>query len=75
MLVQLSIILLTVWLLVAVLRPVGQPAVIGEMAAGFVLGPVIFGWIAPSGMGGSLPRRAWVRSVAWEPWDWRSSCS
>jgi Kef-type K+ transport system membrane component KefB len=47
MLVQLSIILLTVWLLVALLRPLGQPAVIGEMAAGFVLGPVVFGWIAP----------------------------
>jgi len=47
MLVQVAIILLTAWVLVAVLRPFGQPPVIGEMAAGFVLGPVIFGWIAP----------------------------
>jgi Kef-type K+ transport system membrane component KefB len=47
MLAQLFVILLTVWLLVAMLRHVGQPAVIGEMAAGFVLGPVVFGWIAP----------------------------
>lgn len=47
MLLQLCVILLAVWLLVALLRPVGQPPVIGEMAAGFVLGPVVFGWIAP----------------------------
>ena len=29
------------------LKYVGQPAVIGEMAAGLVLGPVVFGAIAP----------------------------
>jgi Kef-type K+ transport system membrane component KefB len=44
---QLSVVLATVWLLAAVLRHAGQTAVIGEMAAGFVLGPVVFGWIAP----------------------------
>jgi Kef-type K+ transport system membrane component KefB len=47
MLAQLGIILVVVALLVAVLRHVGQPAVVGEMAAGFVLGPVVFGAIAP----------------------------
>jgi Kef-type K+ transport system membrane component KefB len=30
-----------------VLRAFGQPAVVGEMAAGFVLGPVVFGAVAP----------------------------
>jgi Kef-type K+ transport system membrane component KefB len=47
MLAQLLIILLTAGLLAAMLRHVGQPAVIGEMAAGFVLGPAVFGWISP----------------------------
>src|SRR5262245_28465768 len=30
------------------MRALGQPQVIGEMAAGIVLGPSVFGWLAPS---------------------------
>jgi Kef-type K+ transport system membrane component KefB len=41
------IILGTARLLGFVLRYFGQPAVIGEMAAGIVLGPIVFGAIAP----------------------------
>ena len=37
----------TARLLGLVLRYFGQPPVIGEMAAGFVLGPVVFGALAP----------------------------
>ncbi|HTU57080.1 MAG TPA: cation:proton antiporter [Polyangiales bacterium] len=47
LLLQLVIILGTARLLGLVLRYFGQPAVIGEMAAGLILGPVVFGALAP----------------------------
>jgi Kef-type K+ transport system membrane component KefB len=47
LLLQLVVILATARLLGLVLRYFGQSSVIGEMAAGFVLGPVIFGALAP----------------------------
>lgn len=43
LLLQLVIILATARLLGLVLRHFGQPPVIGEMAAGIVLGPIVFG--------------------------------
>jgi Kef-type K+ transport system membrane component KefB len=47
LLLQLVIILGTARLLGLILRYFGQPAVIGEMAAGLVLGPIVFGALAP----------------------------
>ena len=47
LLLQLVIILGVARLLGLVLRYFGQPAVIGEMAAGIVLGPIVFGAVAP----------------------------
>jgi Kef-type K+ transport system membrane component KefB len=47
LLLQLVIILGAARLLGLILRYFGQPAVIGEMAAGIVLGPVVFGALAP----------------------------
>jgi Kef-type K+ transport system membrane component KefB len=47
LLLQLVIILGTARLLGLALRYLGQPAVIGEMAAGIVLGPIVFGALAP----------------------------
>ncbi len=47
LLLQLVIILGAARLLGLVLRYFGQPAVIGEMAAGIMLGPIVFGAIAP----------------------------
>lgn len=44
---QVAIILATAALLVALLRPFGQPAVVAEMAAGFVLGPIVLGAFFP----------------------------
>lgn len=38
-----------------ILRAFGQPMVIGEMAAGFVLGPVIFGTLFPQWHGALFP--------------------
>jgi K+:H+ antiporter len=47
LLLQLVIILGTARVLGLVLRYLGQSSVIGEMAAGIVLGPVVFGALAP----------------------------
>ncbi len=47
LLLQLLIILGTARLCGLVLRHLGQPAVVGEMAAGFVLGPVVMGALFP----------------------------
>lgn len=37
---------------------VGQPQVVGEMVAGFLLGPSLFGWIAPAIQTELFPREA-----------------
>jgi len=47
LLLQLVIILGAARLLALMLRHIGQPPVIGEMAAGIVLGPIVFGALAP----------------------------
>src|SRR6185436_15666605 len=47
LLLQLVVILGVARGLGLILRYFGQPAVIGEMAAGIVLGPIVFGAIAP----------------------------
>ena len=47
LLLQLFVILATARVLGLVLRYFGQSSVIGEMAAGIVLGPVVFGALAP----------------------------
>lgn len=47
LLFQLVVILGTARLLALALRRVGQPPVIGEMIAGLMLGPIVFGALAP----------------------------
>src|SRR5512141_1236498 len=47
LLLQLVVILGTARLLSLLLRYLGQPPVIGEMTAGIVLGPIVFGALAP----------------------------
>ncbi len=47
MILQILIILLTARGLALLLRRFGQPPVIGEMAAGFVLGPIVLGGLLP----------------------------
>jgi Kef-type K+ transport system membrane component KefB len=47
LLLQLVVILCAARVLGLVLRYAGQPAVLGEMAAGLVLGPIVFGVLAP----------------------------
>lgn len=53
LLLQLVVILLAARGLGWLLGKVGQPPVIGEMAAGIVLGPIVFGYFAP-GLHGTL---------------------
>jgi Kef-type K+ transport system membrane component KefB len=47
LLLQLTVILLTARVLAIVLGRLGQPPVIGEMIAGLLLGPIVFGALAP----------------------------
>ncbi|OUM03714.1 cation:proton antiporter domain-containing protein [Variovorax sp. JS1663] len=47
LLLQLAIILVTARLCGLALRALGQPMVIGEMAAGILLGPIVFGALFP----------------------------
>lgn len=47
LLLQLAVILAVARVLALVLRGLGQPPVIGEMIAGIVLGPIVFGALAP----------------------------
>jgi Kef-type K+ transport system membrane component KefB len=56
LLLQLSVILATARVLALLLRRLGQPAVIGEMIAGFVLGPVVFGAVAPEWHAALFPK-------------------
>lgn len=45
---QMLVILLAARLVAAVFRCVGQPGVVGEMAAGLLLGPSLLGRISPA---------------------------
>jgi Kef-type K+ transport system membrane component KefB len=56
LLLQLSVILAVARVLALLLRRLGQPAVIGEMIAGFVLGPIAFGAVAPDWHAALFPK-------------------
>jgi Kef-type K+ transport system membrane component KefB len=46
-LVQLAIVILAARMFALLFRRLGQPAVVGEIAAGIILGPSLFGWLFP----------------------------
>ena len=46
-LVQLAVIIAAARAVGALARKVGQPSVVGEIAAGLLLGPSLFGWLCP----------------------------
>jgi Kef-type K+ transport system membrane component KefB len=52
---QMAVILVAARLMAAAFRFVGQPAVIGEMAAGILLGPSLLGRISPETMSALFP--------------------
>jgi Kef-type K+ transport system membrane component KefB len=56
LLLQLAVILTTARLLGLLLGRLGQPPVIGEMIAGIVLGPIVFGALAPETHAFLFPR-------------------
>lgn len=56
LLLQLAAILATARVLALLLRHLGQPPVIGEMIAGIVLGPIVFGALAPDWQAALFPR-------------------
>lgn len=48
LILQITVILIAARMVGALFRRIGQPQVVGEMAAGLVLGPSVFGAIAPA---------------------------
>lgn len=48
---QLFVILVGCAIVAAIFTRAGQPAVVGEMMAGILLGPSLFGWLAPQAFG------------------------
>ncbi|TMA32768.1 MAG: hypothetical protein E6J87_12010 [Deltaproteobacteria bacterium] len=66
---QLLALLLTARALGGALRAIGQPAVIGELAAGLLLGPSVFGHLAPAAHDWLFPadplQRALLAGPAW----------
>lgn len=55
LLMQVIVIIVAARLMGHLVRKVGQPAVIGEMAAGLMLGPSLLGWVFPSLQGFIFP--------------------
>src|SRR5438876_960167 len=49
LLLQLVIIILAARVFAALFRRLGQPTVVGEIAAGLLLGPSVLGWLWPAG--------------------------
>jgi Kef-type K+ transport system membrane component KefB len=47
LLLQLAVILIAARMFAWLVRSIGQPSVVGEIVAGLVLGPSLFGWLAP----------------------------
>jgi len=66
---QLFVLLLTARLLGGLMRRLGQPAVIGELAAGLLLGPSVLGSLAPEAQAWLFPpepvQRALLSAVGW----------
>ena len=52
---QVTIILLACRLVGVLIARVGQPIVVGEMIAGILLGPSLFGWVAPAAHAALFP--------------------
>lgn len=58
LLVQVSVILIAGRALGYVCRMIGQPQVVGEMIAGIILGPSLFGWLSPEAFAWVFPEES-----------------
>jgi Kef-type K+ transport system membrane component KefB len=58
LLFQFVVIILATRLVGSLLRRIGQPAVIGEIAAGILLGPSLFGWLCPGAADFIFPKQS-----------------
>src|ERR1039457_7090124 len=47
LILQIGVVLLTARIVGMLFKKIHQPQVIGEMVAGILLGPTLFGWLAP----------------------------
>jgi Kef-type K+ transport system membrane component KefB/nucleotide-binding universal stress UspA family protein len=69
LLMQIALILVVSRLLAELMKRIGQPAVLGELSAGILLGPSLFGWLWPSGFAATFPAEALhvhlLEMVAW----------
>jgi Kef-type K+ transport system membrane component KefB len=55
---QIAVVLLAGQLVGRLLGRIGQPRVVGEMLAGIMLGPSLFGWLAPDAWGMLFPAQS-----------------
>lgn len=55
---ELAVVLGACRLFAALVRPLGQPRVVGEMIAGILLGPSLLGWLAPEAQAWLFPEPA-----------------
>jgi len=62
LLLQIGVILLATRIVGRLFRRIGQPQVVGEMAAGILLGPSLLGWLAPGASAVLFPVEDWGRS-------------
>ena len=76
LLVQLTLLLVVARVGALLSRLLGLPAVVGELSAGIVLGPTVFGHFAPGAFAGVFPRgeRSSTCSRSSACWAWCSSC-
>src|SRR5205814_7998999 len=69
LLMQIALILAVSRLLAELMKRIGQPAVLGELSAGILLGPSLFGWLWPGGFAAAFPAEALhvhlLEMVAW----------
>ncbi|MFI5290397.1 MAG: cation:proton antiporter, partial [Polyangia bacterium] len=69
LLLQIALIVAVARLLSEVMKRIGQPAVLGELMAGILLGPSLFGWLWPHGFVAIFPAEALqvhlLEVVAW----------
>jgi Kef-type K+ transport system membrane component KefB/nucleotide-binding universal stress UspA family protein len=60
---QLVVLILVGRLLGEFMQRVGQPAVVGQLLAGLILGPSLFGWVWPQGQAFLFPHNAEQKSM------------